>query len=383
MGFYLAFKEMWRNRGRFMLISMVIALIAVLVLFTAGLAEGLGNGNREYLEKLNAELVVYKSNVDLSPAASRLDRGTLHDVRQVAGVKDAGQVSFANVAIMLADNKTLNVSLIGVEPGHPGEPPVVTGRGLGDMRANEAILDRNVAIRTKLQVGDTVKVKAIQGTKDEYYDLRVVGISDGRQNFLQPSLIVPALTFDKIKPKGAATPNDPQLVSNIIAVQLENPADLAGMKQRIESGVKDVTVVDRKTAYEATPGYTAQQGTLNTQQVFVLLIGVLVIGGFFQIQMLQKVPQIGVLKAIGATNPAIAVAVVVQIIASTVLGIGIGTLGTLALSLSFPPTIPIIFSPNAIALSVASLMLIGPVGGMVSVQYAVRVEPLTALGLSA
>ena len=41
MAIYLSFKELWRGRGRFLLISMVIALITLLVLFVAGLAEGL------------------------------------------------------------------------------------------------------------------------------------------------------------------------------------------------------------------------------------------------------------------------------------------------------------------------------------------------------
>ncbi len=67
MGAYLAFKEIWRTRGRFMLFSMVIGLITVLVLFVAALAEGLGSGNREYLQKLTADLVVYQAAVDLSP----------------------------------------------------------------------------------------------------------------------------------------------------------------------------------------------------------------------------------------------------------------------------------------------------------------------------
>lgn len=49
---FLAFKEMWRYRGRYLLISLVIALITTLVLFIAGLAEGLGAGNKEYLDKL-------------------------------------------------------------------------------------------------------------------------------------------------------------------------------------------------------------------------------------------------------------------------------------------------------------------------------------------
>jgi putative ABC transport system permease protein len=66
MSFYLALKEVWRLRGRFLLISLVIALITVLVLFVAGLAEGLGAGNIEYLSKLNADLIVYQENSSLS-----------------------------------------------------------------------------------------------------------------------------------------------------------------------------------------------------------------------------------------------------------------------------------------------------------------------------
>jgi putative ABC transport system permease protein len=48
---HLALKEVWRNRGRFLLFSLVVALITLLILFVAALGEGLGSGNREYLEK--------------------------------------------------------------------------------------------------------------------------------------------------------------------------------------------------------------------------------------------------------------------------------------------------------------------------------------------
>jgi putative ABC transport system permease protein len=136
------------------------------------------------------------------------------------------------------------------------------------------------------------------------------------------------------------------------------------------------------TAYENTPGYSAQQSTLNTQRFFSLLIGVLVIGGFFQIQTLQKVPQIGMLKAIGAPNATVALAALAQIVMVTIIGVAVGTAFTLLLSLTFPATVPIIFSPTAVALGVGSLLLIGPVGGLVSIRYALRVEPLTALGLT-
>ena len=70
----------------------------------------------------------------------------------------------------------------------------------------------------------------------------------------------------------------------------------------IEQEVGDIDVVDRKTAYEATPGYSAQQSTLDTQRYFSFFIGILVLGGFFQIQTLQKVAQIGMLKAVGTST---------------------------------------------------------------------------------
>ncbi len=332
MAAYLAFKELWRNRGRFFLFSLVIALITTLVLFIAALAEGLGNGNKEYISKLDADLIVYKAEADLFIGSSRIDRAKLAEVRRVEGVRQVSPLNFASVSIVFDDGrKPLNVSLIGVEPGMPGEPQVLEGRELRNRRGKEAILERSAALRTGLKVGDRFTLRSIQGTEEEFYMLDVVGISDGQQYSLQSSIIVPFLTFDEIKPKPLVDDGTSELASNIVAVQLENPEGWKAMAARIESQVAGVKVVDRRTAYENTPGYSAQQGTLNTQQGFSLLIGVLVMGGFFQIQTLQKVAQIGMLKAIGTRNHDIAVAAVLQIMVVTFVGVVIGSLVTLGL----------------------------------------------------
>ena len=378
----LSFKEMWRNRGRFLLFSLVIALITLLVLFIAALADGLGNGNREYIQKLNGDLVVFKSNVDLSIGASQLDRAKLTEVKRVSGVKDAGQVNFTSVVLLPDDSTKLNVAVIGVEPGKPGEPPALQGSQLESKTSRGAILDRNVALRTDYQIGDEITVKTIQDTKEQLYKLKVVGITDGRQYSIQPSIIVSQDTFNLVKPGLLPNPNQTDLISNIIVVQLNDPTQWKQMAATLQNQVADITAVDKVTAYKNTPGYSAQQSTLSTQNFFSLLIGLLVIGGFFQIQTLQKVPQIGMLKAIGAPNITIALAALTQIVMVTILGVAIGTGFTLLLSLSFPPTIPIVFTPSAVVVSVVLLLLIGPVGGFVSVRYALRVEPLTALGLS-
>jgi putative ABC transport system permease protein len=72
-----------------------------------------------------------------------------------------------------------------------------------------------------------------------------------------------------------------------------------------------------------------------------------------------------------------------QIVLVTILGVGIGTALSLGLSLVFPPTVPIVFTGSAVVTAVISLLLIGPVGGLLSIRYALRVEPLTAIGLGA
>jgi putative ABC transport system permease protein len=386
MAFYLAIKEIWRTKGRFILFSGVIALITMLVLFVAALAEGLGSGNRQYIEKLNADLVVYQSNVDLSAAASRIGVSGLNKIRRVDGVKAVGPIGAASVALvspLRAGADPLNVALIGVEPGLPGEPPAFEGRQLEGRQSREAVLDRNVALRTGLKVGDLLTIKSIQDTQEQFYELRVVGISDGRQYSLQPSIVIPFRTWEELRPQAVigGTPGA-ELVANIVAVQLENPAGREMMAQRIMDEVRNVETVDTVTAYKATPGYSAQQSTLDTQRYFALLIGILVIGGFFQILTLQKVAQIGMLKAIGAPNSVIGAAAILQIMAVTVAGVAAGAAASLVLSLGFPPQVPIVFSQSAVVAAVGSLLLIGPVGGLVSVRYSLKVEPLTALGLA-
>ena len=95
MVFFLAFREVLHSKWRFLLISLIVALITTLVLFIAALTEGLGAGNRDYLEKLNGQLVAFQANVDLSSAASRIGRSRLNEMRRVAGVEDVGQVATA------------------------------------------------------------------------------------------------------------------------------------------------------------------------------------------------------------------------------------------------------------------------------------------------
>lgn len=382
MAFYLAFKEVWRNKGRYLLFSLVIALITILVLFIAALAGGLANANKQLIEKLDADLLVFQENTDLQITSSRLGQQARREIQRVPGVAEAGPLGFATAAIIFDGvREPLDISIVGVDPGKPGEPALLEGPGLYSKRANDAVIDISIAREAGLGIGDRFTLRTIQGTEEELYQFTIVGITDERQYFFLPSVFMPLNTWDKVKPQALSSSNQ-AAIYNVLAVRLEDPEQNAAISQVISQRVDNIQVADKQTAIEALPGYSAQQSTLNTQQAFSLLIGVLVVGGFFQIQTLQKVAQIGVLKAIGSPSGSVALTALLQIILVTVIGVGIGAMGTLLLSLGLPGNVPILFTGASVAGALGLLLLIGPLGGLVSIRLALRIDPLTAIGLS-
>lgn len=381
LAFYLALKEVWRNKGRFFLVALVIALITLLVLFIAALGEGLADGNRQYVASLDAELVVFLEKSDFIIPSSRLDTNAIRAVRRVEGVDDAGPI-YTSTSEIVSLEEPLKVSLLATEPGRPGMPPILEGKPFRGGEAYEVIIDESVALRTDIQVGDEIEIRSTQGTEDEFFTLKVVGLTSKQSYSFQPTIFAPPATWEKIRPQAEADLNDSTPFPNIIAVKLKDPSQFDLVSQRLLAEVSNIEVADIPTVINNIPGYSAQQGTVQTQGVFTLLIGILVIGGFFQIQVLQKVPQIGVLKAIGSSNGVVGLASVMQIMVVTALGVGIGGGLTYLFSLGFPPTIPLAFNGTRSLLAVIALLLIGPLGGMVSIIYAVRIEPLKALKLA-
>ncbi len=377
---YLALKEVIRNRGRFLMVALVIALITVLVLFIAALGEGLSDANRQYVANLDAQLIVFLEKSDYSITASRLETNTVKAVRRLEGVADAGPIYTSNSEIVSLP-EPLKISMLGVEAEKPGMPPLVDGRYFRGGEAREAVMDMSVAQRTGLQIGDEIEIRSTQGTEDEFYKLKIVGLVDKQAYFFQPTIFVPAATWELMRPQPEADLNSDTPYPNIVAVKLEDPTQVEAMKLLLVERVPNIEVADIETTINNIPGYTAQQGTVQTQAVFTLLIGILVIGGFFQIQILQKVPQIGVLKAIGSSNYVVGLSAVIQIIIVTAMGVGIGATLNYLFSLGLPPTIPLAFNGTRSLFAIVLLLFIGPLGGLVSIIYAVRIEPLKALRL--
>jgi putative ABC transport system permease protein len=377
---------MLRNKARFLAVVLIVALITLLVLFTAAFGDGLALAGKQYLENVDAQLILFQEDVDISIPASQLNRARLNNVKRVEGVEDVGPIGFAIASIVLSNGETedkIDVSLIGVEPGKPGAPIVFDGVELRSRRANEVILGQNVLDKANIPIGSYIDLKVTQGGEEEIYSLKVIGHTKGQQYFFLPSVFVPLLTWDRIKSEFNPDVSESDMGFNIAAVKLKNPDTWPEMIEIIERNVNGVELTDPVTTYQATQGFSDMQAVIDAQQRFVLLIVMLVIGSFFQIQTLQKVAQIGMLKAIGASNWLIAATLLVQVMLTTVIGVAVGGLAVSVIASMLPPGIPATFDGQKVIIAVITLLVSGPLTGLVSLRTLLKVEPLTALGLGA
>jgi len=130
------------------------------------------------------------------------------------------------------------VSLIGVEPGKPGEPPAYEGRGLKHKRSKEAVIDRNVALRTGLQSWGFVHRQV-----DSRHRRRVLQ-PDRRRHQRQPAALPAALHFSCLTARGTGFApghrrlDREEILFNIAAVQVNNPAGLEPRPSNCKTGSK-------------------------------------------------------------------------------------------------------------------------------------------------
>ena len=380
----LATKEMLRKKFRFITMSVIIGFITLLVLFLAAMSDGLALTSKEYIENTGADVIVFRDDVDISIPASRVGRSRLNDIARVEGVEAVGPIGFSIASILVGDADSpekIEAVLIGVEPGMPGMPEVREGAEFSNYRASEVIIGQHVLDKADIPVGSTIDLKVLQAGDEKLYPLQVVGHTDGQYYGFLPSIFVPLRVWDQIRPQDNPGASRQDVIFNVAAVNLEDPNAWAEMIDVIESQVDGVEVTDPVTAYESSQGYKDMQMVFSTQQTFVLLIALLVIGAFFQIQTLQKVGQIGMLKAIGTSTWVISLAQLLQIMLTTTLGIAIGCLVALGLTFILPPSIPLVFSGQKVMSAVIMLFAIGPIAGLASIRSMAKIEPLKAMGL--
>ena len=354
---FLALREIRHSKLRFGLITGVIVMVSSLVFILSGLANGLATGQSAALDALPIDAMVISAGSDYQLDRSSLLSETVESIREQAGVTDASSfgATAANVKLEGTDS-VLGVSLIGVEPGSFAAPEPDEGDPVGTGE-NGVVIDETLASEG-VAIGDTL-VTDPGGTR-----LTVVGTVDGRSYRLAPTLFMPIGLWQETQAQA-----DGARASGINAVLVQGEPDAA----------PGATVAGKSEIIENLPGYTEQTLTLLLIQVFLVVITAGIVASFFFIITLQKMPELGVMKAIGTKTGYLARTLIVQVALLGLVGVILGTVIAWGVSLLIGNAVPFDLSMRQFVVFGAVLLVVALLGTLLSLLRVARVDPLDAI----
>lgn len=363
----MGLKEIQRRKFQFGLIALVVALISYLVLMINGLGIGLNEQAGSALRGLNADALVYAKDSDLSVIRSELSAETVNEISRLDGVSESAPLGYVGVNIRDPEGDITTAALLGYEPGSIAEPRTTGGRTLTVQDQRGLLADATFLKASGLSIGDRVTVAS--RLKD--FEFTIVGEIDEGYFFFQP--VVYLLLDSWREMKYGSTNSDLPLAS----IALVKGRDLVGRETAAYE------IVSKDTAFANIEGVQGQQATVNALRAFGFVIGALVIGIFFYVLTMQKVAQIGLLKALGASSAYVFRQLLIQVVLVSALGVAVSVplayVSDMALN-RLPEAVPIAFTGGTFILTSVLIMATGVIGALFSVRQLVRVDPIIALG---
>ncbi len=130
----------------------------------------------------------------------------------------------------------------------------------------------------------------------------------------------------------------------------------------------------------ALPTFRSEIGSLALMIAMLFGVSALVVGAFFTVWTMQRAADVAVLKALGASTPALVRDAIGQALVVLVVGVGVGIGATTALGALAGSALPFLLSPLTTLAPALALIVLGLAGAAVSLRIVTSSDPLTALG---
>ncbi len=357
---FLALREFRHARLRYALVTGVIAMVASLVFILSGLANGLATGNSEALEAIDADGYVVTEGSEYLLDRSRLPGDTVSAVQDADGIDEAQPLTATAGNVRNGDSDdVIGVSIIAVPPDTFLDPGADSGDALADN-------PEGIVIDTSLEL-EGVAVGDMLTFDPSGVELEVVGVVDGHQYRLAPTLFVNLEKMAEI---------NPDMEGAVATVVLQGDGDAI---DALPDNIDNVMIGSETQMIESLPGYSEQALTLNLIQVFLIVIAAGIIAAFFFILTLQKMGELGVMKALGATTKELAKALIYQAVILGVIGVLIGVAAGLLMSFLAEGTVPYQLDWMQTLMYGALILIVAVVGTLLSLYRIARIDPLDAI----
>jgi len=318
----LAFRNLFQNKVRLIISVGGVALALLLSLSLDAIVEGIQRQVTTYIDQSDADIFVAQEGVrNMHMASSWLPASTLGRVRAVPGVESVTPILYVTNVIEAGDNRNL-AYIIGLSPGASVGGPHRIAEGVTTPAKGEAIIDRTVAAKSGVALGDKIKILG--------EELTLVGLSENMTTFTGSIAFIARKDFDRVRGETGSV--------SYLLVKVEPGASPAVVAARIEQQVNKVTAEPR-TGFASQERKVVQDMSTDIVTIMNLIgfvIGLAVMALTVYTATLARRKEYGVLKALGASSAYLYRAVLAQALISVGLGFALGLLITLALSAIVP-----------------------------------------------
>jgi putative ABC transport system permease protein len=364
----LAFRELRRRPGQFVVAVVILTLISMLIMLFGGILDALIGNSTAAVRAQRADAVVFSDTAQSSFLRSRIDADLRAKVESTAGVTDVGGIGVVQVGARVpgkGPRELLPVALFGYElapQGLPDAPPaagqVLADRSLGDLGVEEGM---------EILLGPARS------------PVTVVGFVDDTNYLGQGSLWGSPATWRTVLQANRPDEILPDTTFQSLVVRGDGGAGLAAAIDAATGGATVSLTVD--DAANALPGVSEQQATFSQIINTIVLVALIVVALFFALLVVERAALYGVLKAIGASSLSLFTTVVVQAVVVALLASLIaGSLATV-MALSIPAgAFPFTFSVGRFLSSAVILVVAAVIGCAFSLRRVLKIDPASAIG---
>lgn len=335
-----------------------VGLALLIVLALGAVFDGAMREVTRYIDTADADVFVAQSGVrNMHMSLSALPSRALADVRSTDGVERADPILYETGALRVGEERQLSY-LIGYEPGRPGGPAdIAEGEEPG---LDEIVIDTGAADKLGVGVGDEVSALG--------RPWRVSGLTQGLTNITNTISFVRFADF--------ADARQMRRTVSYILVGASDP-NAAAISIERKTGLEALTTEE----FSSEERRIVQDMSADIMRIMTLsglLIGLTVVVLVLYSATLSRLREIGLMKAIGASNPRVAALVLAQAAWTVLPALVIALFTTLGLSValrSLGAGVPMWLSPGAVVRVGTTALLLGAAGAIAPLARVVRVEP--------
>lgn len=369
---FVALRDLRFARGRFALMGAVVVLIAVLGVILSGLASGLADSGISSLRALPVTNMAFQSSASGELfTRSTVTSATWRAWARQPGVQQAAPFGYALVHAQVSRggraHGQLDLAVFGVAPGSFVAPPATAGRPLA--AGPGVVISQDIAGKG-VRIGDVLTVDQV-GTR-----LPVIG-ETGAASFGHVGVIYTSLpTWQRLHyGLPGALPPGARAQATAVALRLDGTTATAAIDRRLGT-----RTVSKAALYAASPGYSAESGTMGLIRGFLYVISALVVGAFFTVWTIQRKAELALLKALGATTGYLVRDAFAQVVTILVAATGIGTAIGVALGSLLSGSAPFSLQAGPVTAASGLLVALGVAGALAAVRRITSIDPVTALG---